>query len=97
MHDAFVAFLTGCLVGLVLGIATAAIFAAIGNSIERGDKKTMTPEEAEAIKKEMKTFSGEIDGMPIIALTTAEFIINAHTTGSEPKGQWVDIRQEDAR
>lgn len=97
MHDAFVAFLTGCLVGLVLGIMTAAIFAAIGNSIERGDKKNMTPEEAEAIKKEMKTFSGEIDGMPIIALTTAEFIINAHTTGSEPEGQWVDIREEDAR
>ena len=39
----------------------------------------------------------EIDGMPIIALATAEFIINAHTTGSEPEGQWVDIREEDAR
>lgn len=57
----------------------------------------MTPEEAEAIKKEMETLSGEIDGMPIIALTTAEFIINAHTTGNEPNGQWVDIREEKAR
>lgn len=38
MHDAFVAFLTGCLVGLILGIAAAAILAAIANNIERGEK-----------------------------------------------------------
>ena len=37
-NDAFTAFWTGILVGLILGIAISGIFAAIANSIERNSK-----------------------------------------------------------
>lgn len=38
-NDAFVAFWTGSLVGLIVGIALAAVMAAIANSIERKETK----------------------------------------------------------
>lgn len=38
MNDAFIAFWCGALLGMVVGIMVAAIFAAIANSIE-GDRK----------------------------------------------------------
>lgn len=40
MNDAFIAFWSGMAGGFVLGIATAAIFKVIGDSIEREEDNT---------------------------------------------------------
>lgn len=38
-NDVFAAFWVGCLTGLVVGIVTAAVLAAIANSIDRRDTR----------------------------------------------------------
>lgn len=39
MNDAFIAFWTGALIGVVVGIFLSAVFIALSNRIEEGDKK----------------------------------------------------------